>query len=112
MSLLPNTYVSQRSRPLERVYDDIHRRLPVLIENAFHSYRAQALADFPNEAKNFAAAHAACRAALDHLMMLLRLADVLSKCKISCDKSSDESPKKLICQARAALKKGDAELPY
>lgn len=52
-------------------------QLPGLIDAAVESYRRFAEAEPPGDAKSYAARQAACKAALAHLDLLLRLARML-----------------------------------
>ena len=54
-------------------------QLPALIDTAVESYRRFALADPPEDAKSYAAQQTACKAALAHLDLLLRLAPGASR---------------------------------
>lgn len=81
---------------------DLYGDVPVLLKHVFLAYRARVLSGFPLDAKEFAAAHAACRAALAHFMLLLRLAERFA----GPDGSSAEAEtfNVLIAEARSALK--------
>lgn len=73
---------------------------PELLSAAVASYRDFAGAPVPTDAKGFAAHHAACKAALAHVEVLLRLGRSLNAPPES-DRSAHEG---LVTRARAALR--------
>lgn len=76
------------------------RQLPALIDTAVESYRRFALAEPPGDAKGYAAQQTACKAALAHLDLLLRLARALLPKSAAAERAPDLES--LIAEARAA----------
>lgn len=83
---------------------DLAAVLPPLITAAADSYRGFAAAAAPDDAKGFAAHHAACKAALAHMELLIKLA------RWAEDDTTDEPPpgdvdtvERLLASARAAV---------
>ncbi len=74
-------------------------QLPALIDTAVESYRRFALAEAPPDAKGYAAQQAACKAALAHLDLLLRLARALLPKSEAAGRAPDIET--LIAEARA-----------
>ncbi|MCK5777825.1 MAG: hypothetical protein KAH11_03475 [Rhodospirillales bacterium] len=60
--------------PVETGNEVLRRSLPVSIRHAVQNYRAVAFADPSADAKEFQQQQAACKAALQHVEMLLKLA--------------------------------------
>ncbi len=86
----------------------IARQIDQAIERAIASYQAFAAAG-PNgaDAKEFAAHHAACKAALAHLDLLLKIAMITETATVS---DGDERLA-LLAEARAAVGVDGAERP-
>lgn len=83
---------------------DLAAVLPPLITAAAGSYRGFAAALAPDDAKGFAAHHAACKAALAHMEMLIKLA------RWAEDETTDEPPpgdadtlERLLASAHSAI---------
>lgn len=72
---------------------------------AFEAYCSRASATRSENAKEFVAGQAACRAALAHFMLLVRLSDRLSRRKEAVPGSRDDDLDNMILEARAALDK-------
>ena len=92
---------------LEEVRKDLDGRLPGLIENAIQRYRNFINNDPPDEPKNFAAYNSACRSALGHIDLLLKLAGRSSggaPVSPTHDLPHDDVAR-LIANAEAALEK-------
>ncbi|WP_240796801.1 hypothetical protein [Terasakiella sp. SH-1] len=79
--------------------------LPSLIQSATISYEAFSNADVPEDAKGFAAHHAACKSALSHMELLTKLARWAEKTEEEAAPvlSEDEEIAGLLAGARAAL---------
>lgn len=90
---------------IDEVKASLGTLLPSLIETATQSYEAFCQTDVPEDAKGFAAHHAACKAALSHVEVLTKLV------KWARDEdqaqlptlSEDEQIAGLLAGARAAL---------
>lgn len=95
--------VSQHISAEGRHRCDFDADVPLLLHHAFEAYRARVLVGFPSDAKEFVSAQAACRAALAHVMLLLRLEERLSKGK--SDRSDEEGVglDEMISEARTAV---------
>lgn len=97
------------SRPARRAirmtagYEEVEARLPRLMRLAFDAYCARAAAAEGDNVKEFVAGQAACRAALAHFMLLLRLSDRLSRQNKTSPSSRDEEIENIIVEARSAL---------
>ena len=80
--------------------------LPNLIQNATNSYELFSLTEAPEDAKGFAAHHAACKAALSHVELLTKLVRWVEKEEQDqpASLSEDEEIAALLNGARAALK--------
>jgi hypothetical protein len=74
---------------------------------AFEAYCSRASATRSENAKEFVASQAACRAALAHFMLLIRLSERLSRRRKEAVPGSgdDEDLDNMILEARAALDK-------
>lgn len=93
---------------LARTRNDLAARLPGLIEAALRRYEIFADDERPKSVKAFAAHAAACRAAVQHLDQLLKLARWAGGDKaMAATPSADVD--RLIADAEAALKKAAAE---
>ncbi len=88
---------------LEEVHHDLDGRLPGLIEIAIQRYRNFIHLDPPGEPKNFAAYNSACRAALGHIDLLLKLA-IRSSSGVPASPPHDDV-ERLIASAEATLEK-------
>lgn len=84
--------------------------LPPLITAAADSYRGFAAAAAPDDAKGFAAHHAACKAALAHMELLIKLAQWAE------DDTTDQPPpgdvdtvERLLATARSAIAEVEEE---
>ena len=96
---------------LEEVRKDLDGRLPGLIENAIQLYRKFIDIDPPDGSKNFAAYNSACRAALGHIDLLLKLA-IRSSSVAPVSPTHDlphDDVERLIANAEAALEKTAAD---
>ncbi len=82
---------------------DFDADISLLLHHAFEAYRARVLVGFPSDAKEFVSAQAACRAALAHVMLLLRLEERLSKGKSDRPDEEGDGLDEIISEARAAL---------
>jgi len=84
--------------------------LPRLIQSATTSYEAFCEAEVPEDAKGFAAHHAACKAALSHVELLTKLvrwADNPAQ-EVPAPASEEDELAGLLAGARAALKELEA----
>lgn len=98
---------------LEEVRNDLDGRLPGMIENAIQRYRNFVHFDPPDESKNFAAYNYACRAALGHIDLLLKLA-IRSSSGTPVSPTHDlphDDVERLIANAEAALEKATVNQP-
>ncbi|MBL8659859.1 MAG: hypothetical protein JNM75_08905 [Rhodospirillales bacterium] len=93
----------EKDAPRKSYTADISADLPLLLHHAYQAYRTRVLAGFPADAKEFTSAQAACRAALAHVMLLLRLEERVAR--IQCGRTFEEVDglQELIAQARVAL---------
>lgn len=82
---------------------DINADLPLLLHHAYQAYRTRALAGFPPDAKEFTSAQGACRAALAHVMLLLRLEERVARNRCGGAFEEVDGLPELIAQARIAL---------
>ena len=79
--------------------------LPSLIQGATNSYETFSQAEIPEDAKGFAAHHAACKSALSHVELLTKLvrwADKTDEDQVP-KLSEDDEIAGLLAGARAAL---------
>jgi hypothetical protein len=106
MAKVPGTRSGRRASSNGDEYSEVEARLPRLIKVAFDAYCARASAPEPANTKEFVANQAACRAALAHFMLLVRLSDCLSRRKHATADAADDIDT-LILEARSALKKED-----
>lgn len=106
MAKVPGTRSGRRASSKSDEYSEVEARLPRLIKIAFDAYCARASAPEPENIKEFVAGQAACRAALAHFMLLVRLSDRLSRRKDSTGDAQDDIAT-MILEARAALGKED-----
>lgn len=77
--------------------------LPDRIAAAVDSYGRFAAAEAPEDAKGFAAHHAACRAALAHMDLLVKLARWAEAGQDDAPPAEDDSLDRLLAEARSAL---------
>lgn len=84
-------------------YAEVEARLPRLMRLAFDAYCTRASASAGDNAKEFVAGQAACRAALAHFMLLVRPSDRLSRRKTNASSCEDDELNTMILEARAAL---------
>lgn len=88
-------------------YCDVEARLPRLMRLAFDAYCARVSAlEFQNT-KEFVAGQAACRAALAHFMLLVRLSDRLSR-RTEAEADGQDDIDNMILEARVALRKEES----
>ena len=84
--------------------------LPSRICEVMNSYDAFAASDIPADAKGFAAYHGACKAALAHVEVLLKIA------KWSEESASEQNPSggiaELLAEAKEALNSMEDEEEY
>jgi hypothetical protein len=78
--------------------EHVATRLKQLAEQVAESYCAFAVGPAPDDPKAFAAHHTACKAALAHLELLLKLSRAIAP-----DSAADQQPLLLIADARRAL---------
>lgn len=90
---------------LKTVRQHLSTLLPSLMKGTTESYRTFAGVNPPYDTKEFAAHHAACRAALTHLDQLVKLA----RWVIDDDKKSDESDgeERLLDKTRLEMKNAE-----
>ena len=90
---------------LEALRQEIDGLLPAAMLRAVASYRAFALdrIDDPVPAKDFAAHHAACKAALTHLETLVKLARWTSASPAEVVGFDDRALAKMVAEARQSL---------
>lgn len=84
---------------IEAVRSRLRQELPDRIASAAASYDGFAAETAPSDAKGFAAHHAACRAALAHMDLLVRL----TRWAAGSEAADDDEPDALLAEARAAL---------
>lgn len=97
--------VTQHSKDLSALAAAERRlteQLPGLVDTAVESYRNFAEAEPPGDAKSYAARQAACKAALAHLDLLLRLARMLLP-KAAAEAAPDLETLIVEARARAGL---------
>lgn len=83
---------------------DLLAHLPGLLTNAIRGYRSFAAEPTPEDAKSFIAHQAACRAALAHIHLLIRLAECVTQPAAGdAPGLSDDHLEQLIQEAQAAL---------
>lgn len=92
-------------RDLDTLREDIARLLPLAMERAVASYRRFAMGELPEpgEAKDFAQHHAACRAALNHLEALVKLARWANAAPAEARAVPGDELKRLVKAAQEAL---------
>jgi hypothetical protein len=101
--LLPPADAPQQGALLVR--QRLALRLVHLVERLAEDYSAYAVGQAPDDTKAFAAHHAACKAAVAHLTLLMRLAH-----SIAPEQTDELAPHALISQARLALSQSGADL--
>jgi|GEM_PF-285553 len=96
----------KKAGTLEEVRTQFSGVLPSLIQSTTHSYEAFTTLEVPEDAKGFAAHHAACKAALSHVELLTKLARWAENTEEGAAPtlSEDEEIAGLLAGARAALK--------
>jgi len=85
---------------------DLHRKLPKLVFEALVTYQRFSAGPPPEDAKAFTAYQTACRAALAHLHLLVKLADFTSA---GANDAEDQDLNELIEAARTAVQDIQAE---
>lgn len=101
---------TRRSRKVDgaTLRDGLRRDLPARITAALKAYAAFAGGDCPDDPKAFAAHHAACRAALAHAEMLVKLLKWAEGGEaVGAEEGDDVAA--LLARARAALTDDDEE---
>jgi len=95
---------SARSRRVDgaTLREGLARDLPGRIRAALKAYEAFAGADIPEDAKGFAAHHAACKAALGHAEMLVKLLK-WAEGEVAPAEGADGDLGTLLARARQAL---------
>lgn len=88
-------------------YFDVEAKLPRLMRLAFDAYCARVSALQAENTKEFVAGQAACRAALAHFMLLVRLSDRLSRRNEAAADPQDDIDN-MILEARVALGKQES----
>ncbi len=89
--------------PLERFRCHLSRRFPGLLDRVMEGYLSfSGKGPEEDDAKEFSAHHGACKAALAHLDLLIKLAAWAEK-KRSTISPKDEETERLIDQAQTAL---------
>ncbi len=89
---------------LDGARQELAADLPGFLDSALKHYRSLAGASLPAEPKALSAHFSACRAALAHIEMLLKLA-----ARIAADGEDEEDMADIIARAEASLRKADAE---
>lgn len=87
------------------IYEIISAELPGILYRTFLAYRARALADIPLDTREFNGVQAACRSALAHLMLIIKLRDKLSQHESRCHNAKEDHLSALISEAREQLYK-------
>lgn len=102
----PRRRQRKKASTLEDVRGLLSQALPALIQSTAQSYEAFTTMEVPEDAKGFAAHHAACKAALSHVELLTKLARWAENLEeVACATlSEDEEIAGLLAGARAALK--------
>lgn len=94
-------------RPITRNLDALRQRLKTTlgrrIAEAVKSYDAFSGAPPPDDAKGFTAHHAACRTALAHVDMLVKLARWAEGREAEAEGRPDDDVGRLIEEARSAI---------
>ncbi|NVJ92514.1 MAG: hypothetical protein HWE34_12690 [Methylocystaceae bacterium] len=99
----------KKAGSIEEVRTLLCNLLPSLIQSATVSYEAFSDAEVPEDAKGFAAHHAACKAALSHVELLTKLVRWAEQEENPTPTlSEDEEIAGLLAGARAALKELEA----
>ena len=95
---------------LPSLKQELNAFLPSRICEVMNSYDAFAASDIPADAKGFAAYHGACKAALAHVEVLLKIA------KWSEESASEQNPSggiaELLAEAKEALNSMEDEEEY
>ncbi|MCP5364917.1 MAG: hypothetical protein H6905_06795 [Hyphomicrobiales bacterium] len=85
---------------------DFRQKLPKLISAALATYQRFSAGPTPEDAKSFLAYQTACRAALAHIHLLVKLADCTTP---GLDRVEDQDLNELIEVAKAAVQEIQAE---
>lgn len=88
--------------PAEAGHEALRRSLPVSIRHAVQNYRGIAFADTPEDAKEFQQHQAACKAALQHIEMLMKLAAVTDAGADTPDAAAPNTAS-IVARAEAAV---------
>lgn len=87
--------------------DEVFRRIrsgvPEALDRAYQAYKGRVVAGSPADAKEFTSAQAACRAALTHVMLLLKLNQQLARSRCGGPEEETDDLDALVSEARAAL---------
>jgi hypothetical protein len=86
---------------------ELRQGLPALIRHAMAAYRRFSGGPPPHDAKSFLAYQAACRAAVAHIQLLIKLADFVHG--EGADDDAGQELDRLLVAAREALGENDAE---
>lgn len=85
---------------------DFRQKLPKLISEALATYQRFSAGPTPEDTKSFIAYQTACRAALAHIHLLVKLADFTTP---GADGVEDQDLNELIAAAKAAVQEIQAE---
>ncbi len=99
----PGPGVKRRRRlPAEIGQVELKKSLPAALRHAVQNYRAVAFAEAPADAREFQQHQSACKAALQHIDALMKLAAVV---EVSGAESSDNMAERaaLVARAEAAV---------
>ena len=91
---------------LDAFRHNLFAHLPGFLDKATNGYRRFNAIDPPDDAKAFAAHHAACRAALAHIQLLLSLARWVETADGSTREEAGDDLDRLVAEAQIALKNG------
>lgn len=97
---------THRATSKNDAYSEVEAKLPRLIKLAFDTYCARASAQESENTKDFVASQTACRAALAHFLLLVRLSDSLSRRRGESADAQDDMDN-MVLEARAALGRED-----
>lgn len=100
----PGPGVKRRRRrlPAEIGQEELKKSLPAALRHAVRNYRAVAFAEAPEDAREFQQHQSACKAALQHIDALMKLAAVV---EVSASEQSDIAAERaaLVARAEAAV---------